>query len=193
MVLVVCAGLVAGSLAYAQKTAPAVGWVQDASTATIPNRPAAGQLTGTPFVVKQATLSNVGAVTSGQDVLYERYQLELNGDDKLIPDLFATVTVAVKQGQQVDGRTFRRVYFTDASIFERMAKQPAVRKGVPEVQGFRMKNQILNDNTDTLDDHDTILLQFGKRRGNVLSGKIYMCMSDPKQSFVAGTFEATIK
>ena len=56
-----------------------------------------------------------------------------------------------------------------------------------------MTNQLLNDSTDSLDARHTVLLQFSTRHGKVLPGKIYLCMSDPKQSFVAGTFEATIK
>jgi hypothetical protein len=48
------------------------------------------------------------------------------------------VTVAVKAGQKVDGRIFRAAYFADESFFDRMAKQPVVIEGLPEVQGLQM-------------------------------------------------------
>ena len=67
-------------------------------------------------------------MTSGQDVLH-LYYLELKSDDKFNPDLVATVTVAVKAGQKVDGRTFRAAYFADESFFDRMAKQPGSASG----------------------------------------------------------------
>ena len=35
-------------------------------------------------------------------------------------------------------------------------------------------------------------LEFGKRKGDVLPGKIYLCFPDKEQSYVAGEFEAKI-
>jgi hypothetical protein len=38
----------------------------------------------------------------------------------------------------------------------------------------------------------TMRLEFGKRAGDKLPGKIYLCIDDAEKTFVAGTFEAAV-
>jgi hypothetical protein len=68
---------------------------------------------------------------------------------------------------------------------------------IPLVQGLNMtaKGQ---DTDEKLSDTDegaapTLRLQFGKRAGNILPGKIYFCWNDAKKSHVADTFEVLVK
>jgi hypothetical protein len=203
----VALGVVAIAAAAGATAAPA-GWVKDASRAPFPNQPARGMIAGKPFLVKAAQLARSGSMTMG-DAKMDTYSLDLRTNDSIFPDAEASVVFLVKQGQKPDGKTFVRLphpphkFGGDLSAqfaaFKPVELVPGMPPGtrVPLIQGLNMSAKG-EDTDEKLSDSDdgaapTLRLQFGKRAGNVLPGKIYFCWNDAKKSHVAGTFEARVK
>ena len=184
------------------------GWVKDASRAPFPNQPARGTVLGKPFLVKAVRLARSGSMTMGEAKM-DTYSLDLRTNDSLFPDAEASVSFLVKQGQKPDGKTCVRLphppYKFGGSLSAQFATLkpvelvPGMSPGtrIPLIQGLNMtaKGQDTDEKLSDTDDGaaPTLRLQFGKRTGNVLPGKIYFCWNDAKKSHVAGTFEARLK
>ncbi len=184
------------------------GWVKDASRAPFPAQAARGTILGRPLVVKTAQLARSGSMETG-DAKMDTYSLDLRTNDSIFPDAEAHVSFLVKQGQKPDGETFVRLphppykfggdlsaHFAALKSVELVPGTPSGTR-IPLIQGLSMTAKT-SDADEKLSDTDdgaapTLRLQFGKRSGNVLPGKIYFCWNDPKKSYVAGTFEARIK
>jgi uncharacterized protein (TIGR03067 family) len=175
-------------------------WVADASPAEIPDRPAVGRLHGEPFALGRATAQpnhaesgNVGDPPEKLDKV-DGTTLTLQRRGKQPGELGTfTVFAAVKPGETVDGKTF---LLPPGGLFNQPGKIPDKDgKGffyaVAGVQAAS-KGQDGKPRFDVMP-KATLRLVFGKRRGNVLPGKIYLCLDDGDKSFVAGTFEAEIR
>ncbi len=184
------------------------GWVKDASRTPFPAQAARGTVAGKPFLVKAAQLARSGSMTFG-DAKMDTYSLDLRTNDSIFPDAEANVSFLVKPGQKPDGKTFVRLphppykfggslsaQFAALKPVELVAGMPSGTR-IPLIQGMTITAKT-SDTDEKLSDTDdgaapTLRLQFGKRAGNVLPGKIYFCWNDAKKSHVAGTFEALVK
>ena len=180
---------------------PGTGFSQslpaDCSTVTVPAQPVSVSVGGNKFTPKAIKLRNAGGMTYGDDA-FDTYRLELNSADDFSPPLEADVTVLVRKGQRLDGKTFRKLAVKDTD------KQPAPTKGLPEVQGWSLKDRPARSDLSHVTYLASLRLEFGQRKGNTISGKIYLCVAkgqttmfdktpSKEDSFAVGTFEATIE
>jgi hypothetical protein len=181
------------------------GWVKDASTAPFPSHPVQGSVSGKPVTLKVAQMVCNGTMTM-DDLKFNQVTLNLRSNDSVFPDAEASMTFLVKRGQKPDGKTFVRLpasparlkgkksYFADLKPAEVVPGQGDGTR-VPLLQSLSLSAE----GAGKLDDGSgaealpTMRLQFGQRRGKVLPGKIYLCWSDPKKSYVAGAFEAVVE
>jgi hypothetical protein len=188
--------------------AAASGWVKDASSAPFPAQAARGTIVGRPFLVKAAQVARTGSMSMG-DAKLDAYALDLRTNNSIFPDAEAHVAFVVKQGQKPDGKTFVCLPHPPYKFGGSLSAQSAALKPVelvpglpsgtriPLVQGLTMSAKT-SDGDEKMGETDdgaapTLRLQFGKRAGGVLPGKIYFCWNDTGKSYVAGTFEAVIK
>jgi hypothetical protein len=158
-------GSVAGLAGARIQAAPAeeVTWQADLKGLMIPERPASGHLLGKPFKVDKATFQNGN--------------LTLQEGTKFIPDRSMLLFLFLPQGVQPDEKGYDiRPHYGGPHIHMRGTVPAGTESGpLTATGGYSM------------------LLEFGKRMGNRLPGKIYLCMPDRQKSFVAGTFVAEIK
>jgi hypothetical protein len=180
---------------------PGTGFSQalpaDCSAATVPAQPLAVSIGGNKFTPKLVKLRNAGGMTYG-DEAFDTYRLELKSEDDFSPPLEGDVTVLVRKGQRLDGKVFRKLPVKDTD------KQPAPTKGLPEIQGWSLKDRPARNDLSHVSYIGSLRLEFGQRKGNTIGGKIYLCVAkgqktifDPtpskEDSSAIGTFEATIE
>ena len=169
----------------------------DCSKATVPAQPLEISILGTKFAPKSVKLRFAGAMTSGDDQ-YDAYHLTFRNDDDIFAPLEAEVAVIVRKGQSVDGKTFRKLPVKESS------KQPSPNPGgQPEVQGWSVKNRDAKTDQSHVTYIASLRLEFGKRQGDSIGGKIYLCVPkgqttifdktpSPAESSAVGTFTAKI-
>ena len=181
--------------------APATGLAQalpaDCSSAAVPAQPVAISIGGTVFSPKSVKLVSAGGMSSG-DEHFDTYRLSFRNEDDLFAPLEADVTVMVRKGQRLDGKVFRKLPVKDTS------KQPAPTSGLPEVQGWSMKNKNAKTDLSHVSYVASLRLEFGQRQGATIAGKIYLCVPKGQTSmfdstptkddgFAIGTFQAKIE
>jgi hypothetical protein len=169
----------------------------DCSSAKVPANPVAVSIAGTKFTPKVVKLRDAGGMTYG-DEAFDTYRLALRSEDELSPPLEAEFVVLVKKGQAIDGRTFRKLAVKDTD------KQPAPTKGLPEVQGWSLKNRPGRTDFSHVSYLASLRIEFDKRQGNTIGGKIYLCVPkgqktifddkpSAEDSSAIGSFQATIE
>jgi hypothetical protein len=125
-----------------------------------PESPVAGKLLGQDFQVEAAKLDPIGA-------------LILSKGKGFLPD--ASITIFLKAGQGIEGKTFDITPETPATQRPHIHLRSTIPgQKVPAVQaiilGYAMK------------------LEFGAAKDGLIPGKIYVCLPDQGRSVVAGTF-----
>lgn len=169
----------------------------DCSKAATPKRPLEVSVGGARFKPKIAKLIPAGGLSAGQDQ-FDLYRLALRSEDEASPPLEAEVTLIVRRGQRIDGKTFRRLPVRE------VAKQPAVFQGLPEVQGWSFRNRTAKTEFTQAEHIGSLRLEFGKREGLLVVGSIYLCVPrgqtaaanktpTKQESFAIGTFQARIE
>lgn len=169
----------------------------DCSAATVPAQPVAISIAGARFTPKSVKLVSAGGMATG-DEKFDTYRLSFRNEDDLFAPMEAQVTVLLKQGQRVDGKTFRKLPTKDTG------KQPSPTSGLPEVQGWSLKNKTANTDFSHVSYIASLRLEFGQRQGKTISGKIYLCVPkgqttmfdktpSKEDSVAAGTFQAQIE
>jgi len=173
-------GISAGLLALSM-AAPAIAAPVDCSNNAIPGTPVKGTVKGKPFVPKEVTLA-IGGGMAINDAQFDAYDLTLMADG-----IFNALSarVLVRKGTKADGRVFRMVASDD------MDKQPMAAAGTPEVQSWNLQLEAANIDTDFTQETASLRLEFGKRKGGVLPGKIFFCTLDPGTR-ISGSFDAKI-
>jgi hypothetical protein len=169
----------------------------DCSKATVPAQPLEISILGTKFAPKSIKLRSAGAMTSGDDQ-YDSYHLTFRNADDIFAPLEAEVAVIVRKGQSLDGKVFRQLPIKEIS------KQPSPNPGgQPEVQGWSVKNRDAKKDQSHVTYIASLRLEFGKRQGDSIDGKIYLCVPkgqttifdktpSPAESSAVGTFTAKI-
>ncbi len=169
----------------------------DCSAAAVPAQPVAVSIGSHKFAPKVVKLRNAGGMTYG-DEPFDTYRLEFKSEDDFSPPLEADVTVLVRKGQRLDGKVFRKLPVKETD------KQPAPTKGLPEIQGWSLKDRPARNDLSHASYIGSLRLEFGQRKGNMIDGKIYLCVAkgqktifDPtpskEDSSAIGTFQALIE
>jgi len=169
----------------------------DCSAAAVPAQPVAASIAGTAFAAKSVKLVSAGGMSMG-DQQFDTYRLSLRSEDSLFAPQEAQVTVLVRKGQRVDGKVFRKLPTKSTD------KQPSPTSGLPEVQGWSLKNSAAKVDFSHVSYLASLRLEFGQRQGNVVPGKIYLCVPKGQttmfdrspskaDSSVVGTFQAQIE
>src|SRR3954447_3850824 len=168
-------GAVLLAVACVAADAPKAGWREDVSKATAPDAAAAGKVVGREFTPNEIKYD------ANMHVL--RFRLgkkdELS-DAEIVIDLSKLVK-GEKAGSVPEGKTFEQAINAPLTtkpqpsytIYYR--KEPG--KGIPDV---------------IPESRAAMKLEFGERKGDVLPGKIYLCLPDKDKSYVAGTFDAAV-
>ncbi len=169
----------------------------DCSAAAVPAQAVEISIGGAKFAPKSIKLVSAGVMSLG-DEKFDSYRLSLRNEDDLFAPMEATVTVIVRQGQRIDGKTFRKL------PTKSIDKQPSATSGLPEVQGWSLKNKDAKTDLSHVSHLGSLRLEFGQRQGSSIGGKIYLCvpkgqttMFDKTPSkddgFAIGTFQARIE
>jgi len=169
----------------------------DCSAATVPARSVELSIGGVKFAPKSIKLVAAGGMSLGEDK-FDTYRLTFRNADDLFAPLEASVTVLVRAGQRIDGKVFRKLPVKETG------KQPAPVQGIPEVQGWSMKNRDAKADFSHVSYLASLRLEFGQRQGNAITGKIHLCVPkgqttmfdktpSKEDSYAAGTFQATIE
>jgi len=169
----------------------------DCSKAAAPKQPLEASVLGTKFTPKSVKLGRGNDITSGSEA-FDGYRLTISSDvDDFSPPLETTISVIVKKGQSLDGKVFRKLAVKDID------KQPLATSGLPEVQGWGMKNRPTGASFSHVEYLASMRLEFGKRQGNTISGTIYLCVAKgqtsmfektptKEDSYAVGTFQARV-
>ena len=184
---------------------PFAGFAQklpaDCSKAAAPKQPLEVSVIGVKFTPKSVRLRTGNDVTQGEGKSaqeFDGYRLSISSDvDDFSPPLETDISMLVKKGQSLEGKVFRQLAIKD------IGKQPLVTAGLPEVQGWSMKNRPTGVSISHVEYLASMRLEFGKREGNTISGTIYLCVpkgqksvfeKSPKKedSYAVGTFQASI-
>jgi len=169
----------------------------DCSAAAVPAQAVEVSIGGAKFAPKSVKLVSAGGMGMGEEN-FDSYRLSLRNEDDLFAPMEATVTVIVRKGQRIDGKTFRKLPTKST------AKQPGPTSGLPEVQGWSMKNKDAKADLSHVSYLGSLRLEFGQRQGGTIAGKIYLCvprgqttMFDKTPSrddaFAIGSFQAKIE
>ena len=184
---------------------PFTGYAQqlpaDCSKAAAPKQPLEVSVLGAKFTPKSVRLHRGNDITQGEGKsaeAFDGYRLTISSDvDDFSPPLETTISVIVKKGQSLDGKVFRKLAVKDID------KQPLATSGLPEVQGWGMKNRPTGASFSHVEYLASMRLEFGKREGNTISGTIYLCVAKgqtslfektptKEDSYAVGTFQARV-
>lgn len=170
----------------------------DCSKAAAPKQPLEVSVLGAKFTPKSVRLRRGNDITSGSEA-FDGYRLTISSDvDDFSPPLETDIAVLVKKAQRVDGKVYRKLAVKDID------KQPKATEGLPEVQGWSMKNRPEKVSFSHVEYLASMRLEFGKREGNTISGTIYLCVAKgqttifsktptTEDSYAVGTFQARIE
>lgn len=172
---------------------------EDCSSAAAPKGLLEVSVLGTKFSPKSVTLRSAGYVKTGGEE-FDSYQISLRSEDDLMATLEADVTVIVPKGVRIDGRVFRRLATKDRSL------QPSASKTQSEleVQGWGFKNRAAKTDSNHTGHLASLRLEFGQRKGDTISGNIYLCVAKgqttmfdrtptKEESYAVGAFQARLE
>ena len=182
-----CSATLAGVLALALQAGSAFSQQPaDCSAGPIPDRPlelsfGADRISALPAI----KLTRIGSELSGGKPVSDQYQVSVE-DKEMFSDVEATFSVKVPAGQRVDGKTFRTQSAGDLKqILWGIKRKPSL--SVSFV-GFVASARV----------------EFGKRKGDILPGRVYLCVPGgqiekmfgtklPDPITLVGRFEAKIR
>jgi hypothetical protein len=173
-------------------------WKADVSSASIPARAAAGSIAGTPFTPDRVELRSLGMNTAGDGKRVmdraQAYTLTLRQGKKFFADKEFQVFFATEPGQKLDGLvlTFRPFAFGTKGFRDQQyppGKAYAVGRGITGVHRW-LRPPGSSGQTEMFLDRFSARIEFGKRSGKRLPGKVYLCLPDSHKSFVVGSFTA---
>jgi hypothetical protein len=171
-----------GALALIVLATPALAAPADCSGAAIPATPVKGSVKGKAFVPTDihVTFTKNGMGVNGKQ--FDRYALDLDAGD-IFNEL--SVDMLVPAGKPIDGRTYRQVPGD-------IGTQPMAAEGTPEVQGWDLQYDPAGVNTNFGLDEGTLRVEWGRRSGDSIPGKIYFC-APAVGAEIMGTFTATVR
>lgn len=142
------------------------------------------------------SVRKISEMRFGDKEVYDQYAISMQ-DKEMFADLEARFSVIVPKGQQPDGKTFRRLRTADTKA------QPGP-QGAPEVQSWAVKHKARNVDVSHTGFIASLRAEFGRRRGDVFPGRVYLCIPGgqtdkmfgtklPEPVTLVGRFEAKIQ
>ena len=111
---------------------------------------------------------------------YEQFEVSVQDKD-MFADTEASFSVIVPKGQQPDGKTFRKLPTADTKA------QPSVEPGLPEVQSWKVEDKAHKLDASHVGLVASLRVEFDKRRGDVLPGRVYLCAPGGQTEKMFGT------
>lgn len=163
----------------ASQAAPA-----DCSTAGFPAGAVHGELAGKPFAPKTVTLQKSGSMATGGKK-FDTWTLHFEQPEGDVSfGLSADVQFLLPAGESPAGHALR-------SVPGGIDRQPAVVKGLPEVQGWEFSDFDADVDVDSDDvEGSSLRVEFGKAAGKTMPGRIYLCAPVDKKTWLGGSFTA---
>ena len=124
------------------------------------------------------SLRNVGEITG--DKAYDQYAVSFQDKD-MSAATEVRFTVLVPKGQRPDGKTFRKLPTLETK------SQPAAESGLPEVQSWAVKVEARDLDISHVGFVGSLRVEFGQRRGDLLPGKVYLCIPGGQTDKLFGT------
>lgn len=172
-------------------------WRADVSTVSIPKKAVSGQLHGKAFTPRVVLLKGMGQNSvKVQGVTKDRaqaYSLEFSSDAEFFTAQKIEVWFAIDPGESLNGKSIvMRPYAFGTEEARNQSygnrKSAAVPRGVTAI--FTNTNP---SKMESFSDRFSVRLEFGRRIGQTLPGRIYLALPDKSKSFLAGEFFATWK
>jgi len=182
-----------------------IEWLKDASSAKIPASSVTGQIDGKPVTaLKFGELNKAGYLKLGSsDTSFDHYKIDLrDAESGFDSKVFADLTVTVRRGEILDGKTFRR-------ILAPYTEQPGPRGPgywVPEFLSLGMRTRTRSQREQKFGEFEketwitsstypafTGRVEFDKRKGDAITARLYVCFDDKAKSCLAGTAELSIR
>lgn len=192
--LAACLLLAVAPRAFAEKA------MLDCSTTSGPDKPVSLSVAGKAVPLPVAEFRMQQGMSANEEQ-FEVYALSLRDTDSLFSPHEVALSVMVKEGESVDGKSFRLLPVKD------MTKQPTPVKTqgmwLPEVQSLEVRSD-----PDGIEYEHGVLaslrVEFGTREGERLPGRVQLCVAagqrddvfqpEPTKAVVVeGTFVATVK
>lgn len=180
-----------------------VEWMKDASTGAIPTGAVTGQINGKRATLAFGSLRKTGGIEFGSpDLLFDHYTVRLRDTDNFITSTFSLeLTLTVRRGEIVDGRTFRRISSS------RLEDQPGPKgngvTALAEFYALTMKSRreakpgqdpffAGEDSSGSLDPF-TGRVEFQKRKGDLIGLRLFVCFENRATGCLAGAAEVSIQ
>jgi hypothetical protein len=192
--LAACLLLVDAPRAFAEKP------MLDCSKTPGPDKPVTLSVGGKAVPLPVAEIRMQQGMSANEET-FEVYAVSLRDADSLFSPREVALSVMVKEGESVDGKTFRLLPVKD------MTEQPTPVKSegmwLPEVQSLEVRSD-----PDGIEYEHGVLaslrVEFGTREGEKLPGRVHLCVAagqrddvfqpEPTKAIVVeGTFVATVK
>lgn len=157
----------AASALGADASAPA--YTLDLASATIPDSPARGTISGSPFVAESARIDMVGSA----------HVLQILQGQPASPDREVLVYLHLQPGEALAGKTL--------SISPDMTGA-----AVPQVSKRWKPTPMTADTLKAFHSGYAMKLQLGAVTNGAVPGNIFLALPDPEKTVVAGTFSASI-
>ncbi len=168
-----------------------VQWVQDASTATIPGQPVSGQVKGSAFVAKFGRLQKSGGITLGDS--FDHYTITLQDAESGFESNFSIeLVLTVPTGTLPDGKTFRRIPSRSLADQPGPGRKDRGVLALAEFYSLTMRYRTSPPGamawiSSGAERGFAGRLELGKRKGDQLDARVYVCFDDPDKSCAAGT------
>jgi hypothetical protein len=190
----VCLLLVAAPRAFAE--APKL----DCSTKPGPDKPVSLRIDANAQPLPIAEFAKQQEMSMNEEE-FEVFRVNLRDVEGLFSPVEVELSVLVKKGETVDGKTFRQLPVDDMKLQPSPVKSEGA--WIPEVQSVEVRS----DPAGIDYEHGVLAsmrLEFGKRNGENLPGRVHLCIAagqkddvflpQPTQSIlVEGTFVAKIQ
>jgi hypothetical protein len=182
------------------QTAAKATWVKDATQVPLPQHKVVGRLEGSPFTMHRVLWRRETALPFG-DAPVDVMVLELRGRMANAPKL-PPLPPGVKAPKAAQAReaTFlvrvsvrQKATLAGKRLVHRLTDPPAAPEAATPEKPVLVGAEVNQGALGTMMAPYTLRLEFGARRGSMQPGAIYLCLEDGSKSFVAGTFEATVK
>lgn len=158
---------------------------KDCSTGPIPDEPATLSIGDTKVPLPVSDIVRAGSMSSGEGTpTYVTWRLTLHDSANLFAPVEVDVTFLVKEGDTVDGATFRRVPSAETE------DQPSPEPGTPEVQGWSVAHKDRELDLNHVLVVASLRLELGKKTGDVLPGKLRICVPGGQKQRIGSTVVA---
>jgi hypothetical protein len=147
---------------------PAAAWTADVKEMRFPTTPAAGKVRGRPFALQSSDLSR----------LRGRF-LTLRQGDEFNPELEVKILLSAAKDDSFAGKTYEIAPGAEPPVPPVSVSWREQERRFPEPVLFTAKY--------------ALRLEFGQEADGKLPGRVYLCLPDESQSFVAGTFTAEVE